>query len=191
MSKKNLSFQSFSDHFLIASPQLSDPFFEGSVIYLCEHSQEGAMGVIINKPSPVKMEQLFDAVEKPTPARFIEQWVLMGGPVNIDRGFLIHSPVGNWQSSMLVNDDIAVTTSRDIIADLSSADYDNVQTFATIGYSNWSEGQLEKELIENSWLICPADKKILFELPYFRRYGAALNSIGIRSAALFGSIGNA
>lgn len=191
MSKKKTSFPSLSNHFLIASPQLSDPFFEGSVVYLCEHTKEGAMGVIINKPSPVKMEQLFDAVEQPTPTRFSEQWVLMGGPVQVDRGFLIHSPVGNWQSSLLVNDEIAVTTSRDIITGLSQHDFDNVQTFATIGYSSWTEGQLEQEITENSWLICPSDKKILFEMPYFRRYGAALNTLGIRSPALVGEIGHA
>lgn len=184
-------FVSLCDHFLIAMPQLTDPFFGGSVVYLCEHTPDGAMGMVINKPSPVRMDQLFEAAEKPVPKRFAEQWVLMGGPVQIDRGFLVHSPVGNWQSSLLVNDDIAVTTSRDIIGGLSEAENEGIKTFATIGYSGWSAGQLEQELNDNHWLVVPANAEILFDLPYFRRYDAALQTLGIRAVNLASGVGHA
>ncbi|MDO5686003.1 MAG: YqgE/AlgH family protein [Neisseria sp.] len=184
-------FHSLSNHFLIAMPQLSDQFFGNSVVYVCEHTPDGAMGVIINKPSPVRMDQLFEAAEVPVPQRFAEQWVLMGGPVQIDRGFLVHSPVGSWQSSLRVNEDIAVTTSRDIIGGLSADENSAIKTFATIGYSGWGGGQLERELNDNHWLVIPADPHILFDLPYYRRYDAALDTLGIRAVNLAPGAGHA
>ena len=83
-----------ADHFLIAMPSLDDPFFGGSVVYVCQHSEEGAMGVVINKPSPVLMDLIFEAAASPTPERFKGQWVMMGGPVQVDRGFVVHTPLG-------------------------------------------------------------------------------------------------
>lgn len=176
-------FFSLANHFLIAMPAVQDPFFGGSVVYLCEHSPEGAMGVVINKPSPIRMDQIFDSIKQPTPLKFHSEAVLMGGPVQIDRGFLVHTPVGSWQSSLLVSDDIAVTTSRDILQGL--ADETQVaKSIATIGYASWGKGQLEEEIANNDWLTVSADNSVLFDLPLEERYQAALNLLGLRAPQL-------
>ena len=188
-SGKNIA-MNLSDHFLIAIPSMDDPFFDGSVIYLCEHSSEGAMGVVINKPSPVTMDLVFEAAGSNTPERFQKDWVMMGGPVQIDRGFVVHTPVGSWQSSLLVTDDIAMTTSRDIIENLAK-DHSVEKALITIGYSSWSKGQLERELADNAWLTVPADKDILFNTPYDERYQAVFEKLGVNPAALIGSAGHA
>ena len=179
-----------ADHFLIAMPSMDDPFFEGSVVYLCEHNDEGALGVIINKPSPVTMDLVFSASESEMPERFQNEWVMMGGPVQIDRGFVVHTPVGSWQSSLLVNDDVAMTTSRDIIENLRKPGAVD-KAVVSIGYSSWSKGQLERELAGNSWLTVPADTHILFDLPYAERYQAALAKLGIEQAGLMSGAGHA
>ena len=108
-----------TDHFLIAMPDMDDPFFENSVIYVCEHNEEGALGIIINKPSPITMDMIFAATDRNIPLRMQHEHVMMGGPVQIDRGYVVHTPVGNWQNSMIVSDDIALTSSRDVIENLS------------------------------------------------------------------------
>lgn len=181
---------SLANHFLIAMPDMQDQFFRESVVYICEHNADGAMGIIVNKPSPIMMDLLFDAAKTPTPERFHGQWVLMGGPVQVDRGFLVHTPTGSWESSLLVTDDIAMTTSRDIIIGLTQDNEVN-KALATIGYSSWSPGQLEQELAANSWLSVPADMKVLFDIPYKQRYQAALKLLNINVANLSGLAGHA
>lgn len=178
-----------SNHFLIAMPSLDDPMFEGSLVYLCEHNSEGATGVIVNKPSPINMEVVFAATGKATPPRFRSEYVMVGGPVQTERGFVLHTPVGHWQSSLKVNDHLALTTSRDIIENM---DGDAVQdVLLTIGCSLWTGGQLERELAKNSWLTVAADEDILFKLPAHKRYDAALSKLGIRSEMLSGAVGHA
>ena len=179
-----------ADHFLIAMPSLDDPFFGGSVVYVCQHSEEGAMGVVINKPSPVLMDLIFEAAASPTPERFKGLWVMMGGPVQVDRGFVVHTPLGSWQNSLAVNDEVALTTSRDIIEQLSLENKVE-QAVVAIGYASWSAGQLEKELAENSWLTVPADQHILFHLPYEQRYQAALAKLGVEEVYLMKGAGHA
>ncbi len=181
---------SLANHFLIAMPDMQDQFFRESVVYICEHNADGAMGIIVNKPSPIMMDLLFDAAKTPTPERFHGQWVLMGGPVQVDRGFLVHTPTGSWESSLLVTDDIAMTTSRDIIIGLTQDNEVN-KALATIGYSSWRAGQLEQELAANSWLSVPADMKVLFDIPYKQRYQAALKLLNINVANLSGLAGHA
>lgn len=181
---------SLANHFLIAMPDMQDQFFRESVVYICEHNADGAMGIIVNKPSPIMMDLLFDAAKTPTPERFHGQWVLMGGPVQVDRGFLVHTPTGSWESSLLVTDDIAMTTSRDIIIGLTQ-DNEVSKALATIGYSSWSAGQLEQELAANSWISVPADMKVLFDIPYKQRYQAALKLLNINVANLSGLAGHA
>jgi putative transcriptional regulator len=181
---------SLANHFLIAMPGMQDQFFRDSVVYLCEHNAEGAMGIIVNKPSPIMMDLLFDSAKTPTPERFHGQWVLMGGPIQVDRGFLIHTPTGSWESSLLVTDEVAMTTSRDIIIGLTQDD-EVKKAVATIGYSSWNAGQLEQELASNSWISVPADMKILFDIPYKQRYQAALKLLNIDMAKLSGLTGHA
>lgn len=179
-----------TNHFLIAMPNLEDIFFAGSVVYVCEHNDDGAMGLVINKPSPLVMDQLFDAAKQPTPERFVNSQVLMGGPVQIDRGFLIHTPVGNWQSSLIVTDHIALTTSRDIVSAMH--DEANVnRTLATIGYASWTKDQLETEISNNDWLVVEANENILFDCPVEGRYLAALDLLGIRPESLMLKAGHA
>ena len=174
---------SLANQFLIAMPGMDDPFFADSVVYVCEHDAQGAMGIVINKPSPVMMDLLFDAAHVPTPSRFQGEWVMMGGPVQVDRGFLVHTPVGHWESSLRVTDDIAMTTSRDIIAGLAR-EGEVEQALVTIGYASWHAGQLEKELADNAWLTAPARRDILFELPYAERYQAAIKLLNVDLAQL-------
>ncbi len=179
-----------ADHFLVAMPSMDDPFFEGSVVYLCQHDKEGAMGIVINKPSPVTMDLIFAAADADIPDRFQNDWVMMGGPVQIDRGYVVHTPVGNWQSSLLINDNVALTTSRDIIENLAKPGAVE-QAVVSIGYASWEAGQLEKELAENAWLTVAADTHILFDLPYGERYGAAFAKIGIDPHLLMQGAGHA
>ena len=160
-----------ANHFLLAMPNLEDSLFSGSLIYLCEHGENGAMGVIVNKPSPVTMNVVFAAIGKDTPARFKNQYVMMGGPMQTERGF-------------------ALTTSRDIIEGLHQDD--EIQgAVLTIGYSGWSAGQLEQEIAQNSWLTVPADPHILFGIPPEERYAAAFGKLGIRRENFAGAMGHA
>lgn len=179
-----------ANHFLLAMPNLEDSLFSGSLIYLCEHSDSGAMGIIINKPSPVTMNVVFAAIGKDTPARFNNQYVMMGGPMQTERGFVLHTPIGNWDSSLSITDRIALTTSRDIIDGLQQND--EIQgAVLTIGYSSWGAGQLEQEIAQNSWLTVPADEHILFGIPPEERYAAAFNKLGIRRENFAGAMGHA
>ncbi|MFC2293586.1 MAG: YqgE/AlgH family protein [Kingella oralis] len=179
-----------ANHFLLAMPNLEDSLFSGSLIYLCEHGENGAMGVIVNKPSPVTMNVVFAAIGKDTPARFKNQYVMMGGPMQTERGFVLHTPIGNWDSSLSITDSIALTTSRDIIEGLHQDD--EIQgAVLTIGYSGWSAGQLEQEIAQNSWLTVPADPHILFGIPPEKRYAAAFGKLGIRRENFAGAMGHA
>ena len=192
MQNKNKKIDNLTDYFLIAMPEMDDQFFDGSVVYICEHNDEGAMGVCINKPSPLTMNQFFEAINERTPLQYDETAVLLGGPMQVDRGFLVHTPVGSWESSLLVTDDIAFTTSRDIIENLAK-NRDNAmnKTLATIGYSGWKKDQLEQELADNAWLVVPADQHIMFDIPVDERYHAAIKLLGIDAGHLVQGAGHA
>ena len=192
MQNKNKKIDNLTDYFLIAMPEMDDQFFAGSVVYICEHNDDGAMGVCINKPSPLTMNQFFEAINERTPLQYDETAVLLGGPMQVDRGFLVHTPVGSWESSLLVTDDIAFTTSRDIIENLAkNRDNDMNKTLATIGYSGWKKDQLEQELADNAWLVVPADQHIMFDVPVDERYQAALALLGVNAGQLVQGVGHA
>ena len=192
MQNKNKKIDNLTDYFLIAMPEMDDQFFAGSVVYICEHNDDGAMGVCINKPSPLTMNQFFEAINERTPLQYDETAVLLGGPMQVDRGFLVHTPVGSWESSLLVNDDIAFTTSRDIIENLAkNRDNDMNKTLATIGYSGWKKDQLEQELADNAWLVVPANQHIMFDVPVDERYQAALALLGVNAGQLVQGVGHA
>ena len=179
-----------TNHFLLAMPHWVDDTFSGSLIYLCEYSERGAMGLVVNKPSMVSMDVVFQAVNKRIPLRFHGQFVLIGGPSQPERGFVLHMPVGDWQSSLVITDTIALTTSRDVIEGLTD-DKKIPQALLTIGYSSWDAGQLEKEIAQNHWLVLPANPQILFDIPPEERYVAALNQLGITPDRLTGAWGHA
>ncbi|MCP1659556.1 YqgE/AlgH family protein [Neisseria perflava] len=177
-----------TNHFLIAMPDMDDPFFTDSVVYICEHNDDGALGIVINKPSPITMDMIFAASGRNIPQRMQHDSVMMGGPVQIDRGYVLHTPIGDWQNSMIVTDDIALTSSRDVIENIT----ENVdKALVSIGYSSWRKGQLERELANNGWLTVPADEHILFDVPYEHRYAAAFAKLGFSPSALAAGAGHA
>ena len=182
---------SLSHHFLIAMPHMDDPFFARAVVYLCEHSERGAMGMVINRPSDMTMATLYHQIGMTLDQeQFADLPVYYGGPVQSDRGFVLHQPIGNWQSTLTVTDDVAMTTSKDILVDTGKGQGPE-RFIVTLGYAGWEAGQLEHELSHNGWLTVPADPRILFELPYEERLPSALELLGIDLANLAGQAGHA
>ena len=183
------------NHFLIAMPSMLDPMFGGSVIYLCEHNERGALGVVINKPTEMNLEALFDRINLKldiVPADYptTNKLVMCGGPVQDDRGFVLHAPAGNFSSTLKVCDDIAFTTSRDVLEAVASGNGPS-RLLVSIGYAGWSAGQLEQEISRNGWLTVPADPAIMFDMPIERRFTAAIKLLGIDPVMLTGEAGHA
>ncbi|WP_295519569.1 YqgE/AlgH family protein [Limnohabitans sp. Rim8] len=178
-------------HFLIAMPGLEDETFSRSVIYMCEHSARGAMGLIINKPADISMRLLFDKVDLPLLREDLaHNLVSNGGPVQTDRGFVLHDPVrmeipqegdgSIYASTLAVPGGLEMTTSRDVLEALSSGAGPR-RVLVTLGYSSWGEGQLESELGENTWLTVPASADVIFDVPMAERYDRALDLLGLKS----------
>jgi putative transcriptional regulator len=167
-------------HFLVAMPGMSDPRFARSLIYLCEHSDQGAMGIVVNKPTDMTLASLFERVElanNPDP-ELAGQPVLFGGPVQLDRAFVLHKPAKPWQATMKITDDIALTSSKDILESVGRETAPQ-SILVALGYAGWVPGQLDSEILRNDWLTVPADDGILFDLPYEERLPAALAKLGI------------
>jgi putative transcriptional regulator len=195
-------------HFLIAMPGLEDETFARSVIYMCEHSARGAMGLIINKPSDISMRLLFDKVELPLRREdLMQNPVGQGGPVQTERGFVLHDPLrapstdplstdkpeqegSVYASTLTVPGGLEMTTSRDVLEALSSG-VGPRRVLITLGYSSWGEGQLESELGENTWLTVPASADVIFDVPMAERYDRALDLLGLKSWMLSPDAGHA
>ncbi|WP_054674976.1 YqgE/AlgH family protein [Parasalinivibrio latis] len=183
------------NHFLVAMPGMTDPRFEQGVVYVCEHNDEGAMGLMINNPISISVGNMLDQidVERDLPVAFpnkLEQPVLNGGPVSEDRGFVLHRPHRDYGSSMELTDDITVTTSKDIL-NILGTDEGPEKFLVTLGYSGWDAGQLEQELAENSWLTIEADPDLIFNTPINERWSKALAQLGINPLHLSDEIGHA
>ena len=183
------------NHFLIAMPSMVDPVFGGTVIYLCEHNAHGALGLIINKPTDMSMQTLFERVDlsleiNPQHPGLPEHPVMFGGPVQLERGFVLHSPLGPFSSMMQVTDQIALTTSKDILEEVA-AGAGPQHMLVTLGCAGWSAGQLEDEIIRNGWLTVSADPSIIFDLPVEQRFLAAIRLLGIDPAMLAAEAGHA
>lgn len=182
---------SLSDQFLIAMPNMTDPIFARALVYLCEHGEQGAMGLIVNKPSGIALAQLFDQIDlKLASDELAASAVFFGGPVQPDRGFVLHSPMDEWQSSLRVTDSLTLTTSKDVLVAVSE-NRGPERLLVTLGYAGWSGGQLEEEIGNNAWLTVPSDPEILFSLPAEQRYDAAIAKLGFDPASLSGDIGHA
>lgn len=180
-----------TNQFLIAMPGLLDPNFFHSVTYICEHNQNGAMGIVINQPVELTIGELMEQMGEPIAnTDIVESTVFRGGPVDIERGFVLHRPVGNWQSTMPVTNEIGVTTSNDIITAMANKEGPDDFLIA-LGYAGWGAGQLEAEIRDNSWLNCPGDPKILFETAVPQRWEAAAALIGIDIHQITGDAGHA
>ena len=181
----------FTNQFLIAMPVLTDPYFAKALVYVCEHNERGALGIIVNRPLDMTLGNLFERVElKLDKPEISNQPVYFGGPVQTDRGFVLHRPAGEWQSSLKVTDEIAMASSRDIL--LSIADHGTpTDILVTLGFSGWSARQLESEILQNAWLSVAADPRVLFEMPYEERLPAAMQILGIDFTSLSNEAGHA
>jgi len=172
-------------------PQLSDPNFNGSVTYLCQHNSEGAMGVVINKPSDLILGEIFEQLEFPTSSKHSQQTVLIGGPVHNERGFILHTGIKDeWESTMEITEGVQLTTSKDILAAIAE-DKGPEQFIVALGYAGWGAGQLEEEIGQNSWLTCTSSKDMLFGTPVDKYYDTALATLGLDQAKLVGQAGHA
>ena len=180
-----------TNHFLIAMPATNDPFFAKSLVYIAEHNEQGALGVIVNRPLYLTLPALLERINISFEAAVADKFpVVFGGPVQTERGFVLHRPVGAWQSTLAVTPELGLTSSRDVLESLAT-DAHPAQMVVALGYSGWGAGQLEHELAENAWLTVPADARIIFDLPCEERLPAAMEQLGIDFTHLAGSAGHA
>lgn len=187
----NESEPSLTNHFLIAMPTLTDPYFTHAVAYICEHNQNGAIGIVINQPLDLHLVDVFKQMEITSLNENIENLpVLCGGPTHPERGFVIHTPGGIWRSSLEMTSEISVTTSRDILEAIAQ-NKGPVEAIISLGYASWTAGQLEQEIINNFWLTCPVNTNVLFKLPFAERWTAAMALLGIDTNMLSSDIGHA
>jgi putative transcriptional regulator len=178
-------------HFLIAMPNMVDPNFARSLTYVCEHNDQGALGVVVNRPIDMTLGALFEQIEIPLQdSPWAALPVYYGGPVQVDRGFVLHRPAGAWQSSLAVSADVALTTSKDIL-EAVAAGHGPRQLLVSLGYAGWAPGQLEQELGQNAWLTVPADLDVIFQLPPERRLHAAMELLGVDPSRLSDDVGHA
>jgi putative transcriptional regulator len=187
-------------HFLIAMPGMRDETFGRSVVYLCEHSERGALGLVINKPSDINLRDLFEKVELPTDRTQIgDSPVFQGGPVKTERGFVLHEPMFAdppdntepiYASTMTIPGGLELTTSKDVLEALAAGGGPR-KVLVSLGYSAWGEGQLESELAENSWLTVDADPAVIFDTPIDQRYDKALLLLGLQAWTLSPDAGHA
>jgi len=177
--------------FLIAMPSMADPNFEGAVVYVCEHGDNGALGLVINRPTDLTLEHLFHKIDlKLEIAPWRHTPVFFGGPVQSERGFVLHQPSGDYGSSLSVGDGISLTTSKDVLEAVAHGTGPS-RMLVTLGYSGWGKGQLESEISDNAWLTVAATPEIIFETPAELRFGAALKLLGIDPTQLSGQVGHA
>jgi putative transcriptional regulator len=188
-----------ANQFLIAMPGMGDPNFARTVTFLFEHSPQGAMGIVINRPSKMHLAEVFEQLQLPCTNHTVEeQFVLQGGPVQIEQGFVIHRSGqlgdggngGNWEYSVHVSDTVQITASRDILAAIARGE-GPPEAIVALGYAGWGAGQLEAELQANAWLTADADESVLFDLPYEDRWQAAVRLLGIDSSRLGPDAGHA
>lgn len=187
-----------TNHFLIAMPDMQDASFARSVVYICEHSERGALGLIINKPTDISMEGLFEKVDLPLGRTDLTgSPVFLGGPVQTERGFVLHERVQAesddepaYASTMVIPGGLEMTTSKDVLEALASGAGPR-RVLVTLGYSSWGEGQLESEMAENSWLTVDASTTVIFDTPVDARYDRALGLLGLEAWRLSPGAGHA
>ncbi|MDO5506148.1 MAG: YqgE/AlgH family protein [Pseudoxanthomonas suwonensis] len=168
-----------ANHVLIALPALADPNFSRSMTLVCQHDQEGAMGIVLNRRSEYTLGEVFRQMQiESDDEALCARTVLAGGPVHPERGFVVHDGAGGWDSSLQVADAVFVTTSRDVLEAMARGE-GPANAVVALGCAGWGAGQLEHELAENSWLTAPADARLLFELPLAKRWQAAARRIGV------------
>lgn len=180
-----------ADRFLLALPALGDPNFSRSVVMLCQHDADGAMGVLVNRPSEYTLGEVFRQMGIAcTDEALCERRVLAGGPVHPERGFVLHDGTTGWDSSLAVAEDLYLTTSRDVLEAMAGGE-GPARSVVALGCAGWGAGQLEHELAENSWLTVPADREVLFDLPLDARWQSAAGRIGVDLMQVAGYSGRA
>ena len=181
-----------SGHFLIAMPNLLDPNFNQTVTFICEHNAQGAFGIVINRQTDTSIGEVLSQLEitatEGNPS--VDSHIFLGGPVEVSRGLVLHSPVGEWAATLVKIDEIAVTSSLDIIRAIGEGEAPEKFILAT-GYAGWGPGQLEQEMAENAWLNGPADPKVIFETPIEDRWNAAAKLLGVDLRLLSSEVGHA
>ncbi|MDG6777209.1 YqgE/AlgH family protein [Thiomicrorhabdus sp. zzn3] len=184
--------QSLEHQFLIAMPSLDDSWFEKTVIYLVEDNEHGAMGLVINQPHKLSIEELLTHFDY-TPEGdypFLTQEVMIGGPVDMERGFILHNPIGNWKSSMILDDHLAMTVSDDLLQALAH-NQGPEHFMVCLGFAGWKPGQLAQEIQDNSWLTIPYNHNLLFDTPHESKWEVALGTLGISPEFLTAEAGHA
>ncbi len=184
--------QSLQNHLLIAMPSMQDPYFSRTVTYICEHNDKGAMGIIINQPTDMTIHELLTQVNSDMLEKEIDPAtpVYAGGPVSAERGFILHTPQDIWKSSLLLSTDFMVTTSKDILESIGTEDEPD-QYLICLGYAGWQAGQLEQELLENSWITIAAEKELIFDTPIRDRWQKATEKLGFSPWQMSDDIGHA
>lgn len=182
---------SLANHFLIAMPMLDDPNFNHTVVYVCEHHKSGSVGLIINRPMPYPLSMVFEQLEIKSSSETIDASpLLFGGPIQPERGFVIHRPLGTWRSSLILQEGVTVTTSNDIIRAIAT-DTGPSDVLVALGYTGWGEEQLEQEVVKNIWLVCPYRSELLYEVPFENRWHYAGSILGINMNLLISNSGHA
>jgi len=184
-----------TNQFLIAMPGMADDSFAGSVVYLCEHTERGALGLVINKPIDIKLRNLFEKVDLTLDRQELaEQPVYFGGPVQTERGFVLHENLGEgagpYNSTMSVPGGLSMTTSKDVLEAMSGGAGPR-RVLVTLGYSGWEAGQLEEEIGRNGWLTVDADPAVIFDTPIEQRYDRAVSLLGFDPRMLSHEAGHA
>ncbi|MDE2593932.1 MAG: YqgE/AlgH family protein [Burkholderiales bacterium] len=184
-----------TNQFLIAMPSMADGNFAGAVVYMCEHTENGALGLVINRPIDIKLKNLFDKVDLHLDREDLsERPVYFGGPVQTERGFVLHESLGDdgghYSSTLKIPGGLEMTTSRDVLEALSHGAGPK-KVFITLGYAGWSAGQLEEEILRNGWLTVDAEPGIIFDTPVENRYDKALSLLGVDRGFLMGEAGHA
>jgi putative transcriptional regulator len=182
---------SLRNHFLLAMPSLTDAIFAHSVTFICEHNDQGAMGIVINQPLDLCVEEVLEHLNLSASGRLRDMPVMAGGPVHMDRGFVLHRPGDrHWEATLAVTEDVWLTTSRDILVSIAE-DEGPEDCLIALGYAGWSPGQLESEISDNSWLTLPADSSIIFDTPCHLRMSSAAAKLGVDMNLLSAQAGHA
>jgi putative transcriptional regulator len=178
-------------HFLIAMPSMADPHFSRTLTFICEHNDHGALGLVVNRPIDMTLAALFERLNLDLKSRKLRDVpVYFGGPVQTDRGFVLHVPRGEWSSTLPVREQLGLTTSRDILEAVGGGGGPD-KIIVTLGYSGWAAGQLEHEILQNAWLTVEASEQIIFDLPPEERLPAAMELLGVSYATLADEAGHA
>ncbi|MBL1433116.1 MAG: YqgE/AlgH family protein [Gammaproteobacteria bacterium] len=182
---------SLSNQFLIAMPSLNDANFSRSVTYICQHDEHGALGIVINQPLELTLGDVLSDLELSTEQESIRNSIVfLGGPVQRERGFVLHYPVGEWEATLNISDQMGLTASRSILASIAKGQGPK-NNIVVLGYAGWAAGQLEQEMLANSWLSGPADNEIIFNLPIEERWQAAATCAGVDITRLSSEAGHA